>query len=254
MTDGQPSAVQCDGISVQLGEQFALQHVSMSIPVGAFCTILGPNGGGKSTFLRVLLGLQAVTRGSVQLFDAPISAVNPRRIGTVPQSKRYDQNFPARALDVVATGIHGKWSFRLDETTRASCLQALDRVGLRSLADRRVGVLSGGELQRVYLARALVRQPELLLLDEPATGMDVRSEADLHSILEDYQTDHTATVVMVSHDWSTAKHHSSHIMLLNSTLRWSGASTDGPDDEVMREVFGHRGHMHPMTQVGCTHG
>jgi zinc transport system ATP-binding protein len=129
-------------------------------------------------------------------------------------------------------------------------MQALEFVGIADLAERSLGSLSGGELQRVYVARVLVRRPALVLLDEPATGMDISAEQDLHHLLEAYQEETKATIVMISHDWDTAQHHASHVLLINQRMRWFGATEDGPSEAVMRSTFGHVGHAHPMQHAG----
>ncbi|NRA37848.1 MAG: ATP-binding cassette domain-containing protein, partial [Planctomycetes bacterium] len=151
----------------------------------------------------------------------------------------------------------GRWPWKISADERERCMQSLKDVGIENLADRQLGSLSGGEMQRVYVARVLVRRAALVLLDEPATGMDVAAEKDLSHLLEDYQRETQATILMISHDWDTAQHHASHVLLLNRQVHWFGATEDGPSEEAMRNAFGHIGHSHPMQHAGnhenCDH-
>src|SRR5690606_18737787 len=178
--------VHAHGVTVQFGDATVLQDVSFDLEVGRFLAIVGPNGSGKSTLIRVLLGLVTPQKGHVALFGQPAGA-HPERIGYVPQLKTFDRTFPATALELVVTGVRRSWPGQVPGPERRGAGAALSRVGAGQLGRRPWARLSGGELQRAYLARALVREPDLVLLDEPATGVDYLAEHDLYSLLEDYQ-------------------------------------------------------------------
>ena len=245
--------IQCKQVSVRLGDFTALSEVDCDIPASSFCVVHGPNGAGKSTFLKALQGIVPLASGSITINGKSPSQTSPQQMAIVPQIKNYDRHFPARSIDLVATGLLGRWPWNLSAVSRGKCLQALEDVGMADVAERPLGVLSGGELQRVYVARVLVRQPEIVLLDEPATGMDVTAEQDLHHLLERYQQKTKATIIMISHDWDTSRHHASHVLLLNQRMRWFGSVADGPSEEIMRSTFGHVGHAHPMQHGGHDH-
>ena len=158
-------------MSVRFSEAPVLEDVSFDLEPGRFLAIVGPNGGGKSTLIKVALGLVTPARGHAALFGDRAGA-HPERVGYVPQLKTFDRTFPATALELVTTGLRGSWPARVTRDERDRGLRALERVGAEALADRQLARLSGGELQRAFLARALVRRPVLVLLDEPATGVD----------------------------------------------------------------------------------
>lgn len=235
-------AVEAKGLSVRFGDFLALEAVDLEVPAGAFVAIIGPNGAGKSTLLKALLGLVPF-QGEVGLLGKPLKAVDPKALGYVPQIKAFDRTFPALSLELVATGLRPTWPFRLGREERALALEALKRVGAEALAERPLGRLSGGELQRVYLARALVRRPRLLFLDEPATGVDRVGEVDLYRYLEAYQAETGATVLMITHDLDAA-HHASHVLVLNRRVIGFGPPEGALSEACLRRAFGHLGHPH----------
>ncbi|MCE5231198.1 metal ABC transporter ATP-binding protein [bacterium] len=237
-------ALQVDSVSVRFGDWIAIDGINFALPSGAFMTIVGPNGAGKTTLLRCILGLIAPTVGRVLVFGKPPLDCPAGWMGYVPQVKTLDRSFPARAVELVATGMLGSWPARLDRASRDQAMTALEQVKMEGVADRSIAKLSGGELQRVYLARALVREPRLIALDEPAAGMDVTGEADMYAVLEQYQQRTGATVVMITHDWDASHHHSSHVLVM---VRHQVAF--GPPEEALREsvlgkAFGHGRHKH----------
>ena len=176
-----------------------LEDVNVAIQERDFACILGPNGGGKTTLLKLILGLLRPTKGRVQVFGAPPERARTR-VGYVPQSYEYDPQFPVRVIDVVLMG-------RLDKTgrpgpyrrsDREAALAALREVEILELRHRPLAALSGGQRQRVLIARALACEPEILLLDEPTASLDLSVEAELYELLR--ALNQQLTIVMVSHD------------------------------------------------------
>ncbi len=241
------AAVEFGNVSVRYGSFAALDRVSLRIPEGAFVAIIGPNGAGKSTLLKLILGLLRPSEGEVRVFGRPALKVPAEWLGYVPQFKTLDRSFPALSLELVASGQRRRWPFRLSAREREAALAALRRVRGEELAGRRLSRLSGGELQRVYLARAFVRRPRMLLLDEPATGMDVLGEADMYRMLEQYQREHRATVLMITHDWEAARYHATHVLVLNRRVIGFGPPERALSDECLRRAFGHVGHPHELS-------
>jgi zinc transport system ATP-binding protein len=176
-----------------------LEDVNLNVLPRDFVSLIGPNGGGKTTLLKLMLGLLQPQRGRVRIFGSPPGRVRGR-IGYVPQSFQYDAQFPVRVMDVVMMGRFGRTRgfgpFRREDRNRS--LEALREVDLQDLSDRPFAALSGGQRQRVLIARALSGNPELLLLDEPTSNIDVVVQEELHSLLS--RLNERLTLVIVTHD------------------------------------------------------
>ena len=252
MTASTP-ALGVSDLGVHLGGHAVLEGLTFEAAPGDFVAVVGPNGGGKTTLIRVMLGLVEAHTGSVHVFGRPPAAVDPALVGYVPQVKGLDRSFPARALDLVLTALRRRWPFRSGQDDRARAREALRRVGAEPLADRSLATLSGGELQRVYLARALVRRPRLVLLDEPATGIDMAGAADLYDVLEADQDERETTIVMVTHDWNAAYHHATRVLLLDGRQVGFGRPEAVLTDAGLRDAFGHIGHAHAMLMGAASH-
>lgn len=242
-----PPAVEAEQLTVRFGDHLALEDVTLTVPAGAFVAIVGPNGAGKSTLLKAFLGLVRPSSGRVRVLGRTPEKVDPRQIGYVPQFKTLDRTFPALAEELVASGLRRAWPSRITPGERARVRAALERVGAGRLIGRSVSRFSGGELQRVYLARAFVRRPQLVMLDEPATGIDVLGEADMYRLLEDYQQEMGATLLMITHDWEAAYHHATHVIVLNRRLIGFGPPERAFSERCLREAFGHVGHAHAIS-------
>jgi zinc transport system ATP-binding protein len=243
---GTVPAIETNRLGVRFGDVAALSEVSLALPAGSFLAILGPNGSGKSTLLKVLLGLVPPGGGRVAIFGRAPDAVPADWIGYVPQVKTLDRTFPALALELVANGLRRGWPGRLTADEKSRALAALERCGAAHLATRSLGRLSGGELQRVYLARGLVRRPRLVVLDEPASGIDAVGEADMYRQLDAYHHETQATVLMVTHDWEAAYHHATHVLVLSGRQVAFGTPDTALTDTVLRRAFGHVDHDHSM--------
>ncbi len=176
-----------------------LEGVNLEIYPGDFLAIIGPNGGGKTTLLKLMIGLLKPDRGSVKVLGHPPREV-AHRIGYVPQESGPDKRFPISVFDIVLMGRlkggGGRWRFSKEDQTLTR--EALERVEMWALRKRRIGELSGGQRQRVFVARALVAEPELLLLDEPMASVDQKGQTDFYAFLKDLNE--TVTIVLVSHD------------------------------------------------------
>ncbi len=240
--------LEINDLSVRMSNLAILEEINLTVRTDEFIAIIGPNGAGKSTFLKVLLGIIPVTSGSVRLFGNSVQDISPEWIGYVPQIKTMDRNFPAMSIELVMTGLNQRWPWRYKSKKSALAIDALERVGASHLAYRPLNKLSGGELQRVFLARSLAREPKLIMLDEPATGIDVTGEADLYRVLDNYQKETKCTILMITHDWEAVQHHVSHVMILNRKLVGYGPPEKALTDECLRRAFGHIGHEHAFNQ------
>jgi zinc transport system ATP-binding protein len=199
------------------GQDPVLRGVSLEVRRGDFLAILGPNGGGKSTLLKLMLGLLTPQTGSVQLFGGPPAAAIAR-VGYVPQAFEGGHGCPMTVLDATLQGLLNMasrgWRHRRPERHRAE--EALERLGMETTGGRQMESLSGGQRQRVLIARALVSRPELLLLDEPTAGVDAEGRGQLHEVLTELSRD--VTVVMVSHDVSVVWGAVKSVACVNGTL------------------------------------
>lgn len=239
-----PDAIEISNLDVRLGDYQALVNVSFSAQPGDTVAILGPNGAGKTVLIKAILGLIPIAGGEVRLFGQRVSEVPPEWIGYIPQVKTLDRSFRGVTCELVISGKRRSWPGLITNNEHEMVDRALSAVGAAHLCHRPLTWLSGGELERVYLARALVREPRLLLLDEPATGIDIVGEDDMYRYIEEYQKRSKATVLMVTHDWIASHHHASHALLLNREVVSFGAPAAALTDEFMREAFGHVGHIH----------
>jgi len=237
-------AIQADGLRVTLGDRDVLQDITFGLPPGSMLAVLGPNGSGKSTLLRTLTGLVRPSSGTFHVLGRHPSELPRGAVGYVPQIKSLDRYFPARAVDLVLTAERERWPGRISQRDRRVAREALDRVGAVHLADRAIGALSGGELQRIYLARAAMRNPAVLLLDEPEAGVDAVGTADLHQQLDRIRSSLGSTIVLVTHDWDAAQFHATHVLLVRGRQIAFGPTEETFGEEQLRRTFGHVGHPH----------
>jgi zinc/manganese transport system ATP-binding protein len=197
------SAVRLDHATANRGGRVIWSDVSVEIPRGEFVAVLGPNGVGKSTLLQVVLGLLPVRSGHVEVLGQPVGRLNAR-IGYLPQRRAFDPATPVRGIDVVRLGLDGdKWGIPLPFTGRAKqerVRDVIDLVGATSYAERPIGRCSGGEQQRLLIAQALAREPELLLLDEPLDSLDVTNQASVSALIQDVCRSLGIAVMLVAHD------------------------------------------------------
>jgi len=212
-------AVQLHQLTVTFNHQATLEDIDLDIQRGSYVGILGPNGAGKSTLLKVILGIIKPTTGSVQVFGASPQQV--RRQGQVtgylPQRPLGQPHFPISVLDVVLMGRYSLQGAlkRPRPEDREAARHCLALMGIVHLQDRIIGELSGGEQQRVFIARALVGQPRLLILDEPTISLDACAQDELYELIHRLQEELGLTVIMVSHDIGAVSRHVDDIVCLN---------------------------------------
>jgi zinc/manganese transport system ATP-binding protein len=176
------------------------REASFDIENGEFAAVIGPNGAGKTTMFRLLLGIQQPISGTIKIFGETPKRGNPR-IGYVPQSHAIDSETSVESLELVRLGFSGKrWGLSLSHADHEAGLAALKSVGAEELAHRPLGGLSGGELQRIFLAEALVSNPELLLLDEPLSNLDLRREGALLHLVNDVVRSRGVTALLIAHN------------------------------------------------------
>ena len=194
-----------------------LEEINLTVYENDFLSIIGPNGGGKTTLLKVIAGLVTPLRGTVRVFGENPARVR-RLLGYVPQFSNFDRNFPITVFEVVLMGRLGRTGLvrRFSAEDREKALRALAAVEMAEFRDRPVGSLSGGQQQRVLIARALAGEPKLLLLDEPAAGVDAPRQAGLYELLQKLQAE--MAIVLVTHDIGAVSAHVEKVACLNRRL------------------------------------
>jgi manganese/zinc/iron transport system ATP- binding protein len=222
------SILDVDSLHVNLGKKTVLWDLSFSIPQGAMVGILGPNGAGKSTLLKAVLGLVKRFSGRVR--------IGSKRIAYVPQRASVDWDFPISAIDVALMGRTPRFGGP-KEADREAALEALDRVGLLPLAGRLVGELSGGQQQRLFLARALMQDPELYLLDEPFAGVDAASERAIFDLLLE-EKKLGKTLLIVHHDLGSIKEYFDFLVVIQTRLIAAGPTAEVFTKETLEKAFG----------------
>jgi len=218
-----------------------LQDISFQVREGDFVGLVGPNGGGKTTLLKLVLGVLRPLLGEVLVLGRPAAALGRERhlLGYVPQDTGVREQFPASVLDVALMGTYGSLGLfqRPGAKERDAAREAIRQVGLDGLDEYPAGILSGGQQQRLSIARALVSQPRLLLLDEPTSGLDTGGQAQLFALLERLRKHYSLTVVMVSHDVTALAHYADQLACLNRSLHWHDRS-ELISEAVLSKVYG----------------
>jgi zinc/manganese transport system ATP-binding protein len=200
MSTNRAAIIEADNLSVSFGATEVWREAAFKVVEGEFIGVLGPNGAGKSTLFKVILGLKQPS-GELRVFNKPPRKGSPL-IGYVPQRRNIDSDVRIETLEIVRLGLSGaKWGMGLNPSKEIELADAaLKDVGAAHLAHRQLGVLSGGELQRVFLAQALVSRPKLLLLDEPLANLDIRAQADLVKLVNDISRKFRVAVLLIAHD------------------------------------------------------
>jgi zinc transport system ATP-binding protein len=219
----------------------AVKNITLRVEQGERLGILGPNGGGKSTLLKLTLGLVEGYEGRIKIFGlSPQEARRERLIGYVPQRIEAELAFPLSVRQVVqmSAGLGCPWWKRLPRQVREDVDRSLELVGALQLAERPIGKLSGGQLQRVMIARALACRPRLLLLDEPTVGIDVAGQHRFADLLRTLHQELRLTIMVVSHDIRTIAAGSDRVACLSRTLH-SHVAPEGLTPKVLAEVFSH---------------
>ncbi len=239
--------IQIESVSFSYGETLVLDRVDLSVMPGEFLGLVGPNAGGKSTLLKLILGLLKPQSGHIQVLGQTPQQAAPL-LGYVPQFPTFPRDFPIRVEEVVALGRLGKaasglfgWIGRVD---RAMARRALAEVEAEDLAERPIGRLSGGQVQRVLLARALVSDPKILILDEPTANIDQRAEGEIFDLLA--RLNQRLTILLVSHDIAFISRYVGRVACLNRTLLCH--ETQPLESELIQRLYGGRvrwiGHTH----------
>ena len=229
-------AVELNNVTVKYDNIEALADITLKVDAGSFLGIIGPNGGGKTTLLKVILGLIEPSEGDVKVFNKDIKE-SVGKIGYVPQVSEFDRNFPISVLDVVLMARldgHLKLFHNYRKADFKKAEDILKMLNLLDLKNRQIGKLSGGQLQRVLIARGLAVEPEILLLDEPTASVDSSSTSQIYKLLKKLNKD--KTIIVVTHDLAAVSSYFDSLACLNGKLYHHGGKH--LDQETTEHVFG----------------
>jgi manganese/zinc/iron transport system ATP- binding protein len=229
-----------DDLTVAYHSKPVVWDVGFTIPAGALVGLVGPNGAGKSTLLKAVMDLIPTASGRVRIFGQPYRQVR-HRVGYVPQRESVDWDFPVDALDVVTMGLYGQigWCRPVRGRHRQQAMRALDQVGIAHLARRQISQLSGGQQQRTFLARALVQEADLYLMDEPFASVDAATERVIVDVLRQMKQ-RGKTAVVIHHDLQTVPEYFDYVILLNMRIVAHGPVADIFTPENLQKTYGGR--------------
>lgn len=231
-------ALAVDDLTIAYHGKPAIWDVDLEVPQGVLMALVGPNGAGKSTLLKAVLGLVPRSAGTVEVFGQPYER-SRSLVGYVPQRGSVDWDFPTTVLDVVTMGLYGRLGLarRPGKREREAAMYALEQVKLQDFASRQISQLSGGQQQRTFLARALVQDAQLYLMDEPFAAVDAVTERSIVAILKALQ-ERGRTVVVVHHDLQTVTEYFDWVTLLNVEIIASGPTSEVFSADMLRKTYG----------------
>jgi zinc transport system ATP-binding protein len=235
--------VEIEKLSYAYSGSLVLDNISFSISEGDLLGMIGPNGAGKTTLFSCMLGLLGGYTGTIKIFGEDIkkSGRALRSIGYIPQRKTIERNFPATVEEIVSLGI------TTGEISKEKIASALETVGLLEHKDRRVGELSGGQQQRVLIAKALVNDPKLLILDEPATGIDVETQNRFYALLKKLNQEKKITIIWASHDLDAVNRIATSVACINRSMFFHGKAHEFFENADLLKAYSEssmQAHMH----------
>lgn len=233
---GDSCCLRVQNLSVKIGNDTILSDINMHVHCGQLVALIGPNGAGKSTLLKAILGQREYE--GVIAFSSPGSRGRTMKIGYVPQSPTFDPGDPMSVADLFVCCMSRRPAFLgITKAMRSRILECLDRVHATDLIDKRVGTLSGGELQRVLLALALEPIPNILILDEPLSGVDVEGQTDLMDMLDELRQVYDLSILMTTHDFSILPRYANQVALIDHRVIRMGDASDVLASEEFRSIF-----------------
>ncbi|MFH1712512.1 MAG: metal ABC transporter ATP-binding protein [Patescibacteria group bacterium] len=230
-------AIKVSNLTVSYDENIILDNLSFVIPKGCIGAIIGPNGSGKTTLIKAILDLIKIDKGEIKVLGTNVNEVRGK-IGYVPQRFAFEKTFPITVREFFSLTMNEKCS-------QSHCEEKLKEVGLPiEIAHEQLGHLSGGQLQRVLIAQAILRNPEILMLDEPSTGIDILGEAAFYDIVDHLNQIHGTTILIVSHDIAMVFKSVQHVICINRKLMCVGPPRTALTPKKLDELFGESSHLY----------
>ncbi len=239
--------IELDSVCFSYNSEEVIKNVSLEIHKGDYVGIVGPNGGGKTTLLKLMLGLLKPHDGKVKLFGTQIDDFKDwSKIGYVPQKTYVEMNLPVTVEEMVAMGRYGKRGlFRFTtKEDKEKTYQALKQVGMLEFKNRQIGDLSGGQQQRVFIARAMASEPEIIFLDEPTVGVDVKTQKQFYELLRKLNRELDLTLVLVTHELDVVAHEATELGYINRTMEYYGEPNEFLKGAYFHELIGKGGVHH----------
>lgn len=235
--------ISLDNVSYRYNSDLVLENISFKADQGDLLGIIGPNGAGKTTLFSLILGLLEGYQGKITLFNEDIRNNRKalKRVGYIPQKKNINQGFPATVEEIVSLGVPGR------KTNKDVIISALKIVGLLEQKDKRIGELSGGQQQRVLIAKALVNEPELLILDEPTTGIDLETQDRFYTLLRNLNSERNITIILASHDLDAINRLANKVACVNRKMSFHGDAREFFGNEQLLKSYSEssmQAHMH----------
>jgi zinc transport system ATP-binding protein len=240
--DHHKNIVEVRDLSFSFGSEVVLRNINLDIHLGDYLGIVGPNGGGKTTLLKLMLGLLRLQQGSIKLFGEDITNFRDwHKIGYVAQKAvNFDSGFPATVEEITSMGRFGQRGVlrRLNKDDKQIIEQSLAAVGMLELSARLIGNLSAGQQQRVLIARALASKPEILFLDEPTVGIDSEAQEEFYKILHKLNSELDLTLVLVSHDIDIIAQETTELACINRNLVYHGSPEEFLKEDSIKKLYG----------------
>ena len=234
-------------LNYMVGEQTILSGISFDIDQGEYLALVGPNGGGKSTLIKLILGLIVPSSGTIEILSKSIDSFKDYyKIGYVPQNvSLFDNNFPLSVYETVALGLSSQkpWFSFLDSRDKKNIDMAIKSASIENLRDKNISELSGGQRQRVMIARALVSQPQILILDEPSTGVDIASQEKFYQFLKRLNREENLTIIFITHDLGVIADDVTNVLAVNQNLTFRGTAEEILSCESVSELYGTKSHI-----------
>ncbi len=250
--------VEISHLSFSYNNKPLINDISFSINKGDYMGVIGANGSGKSTLVKLILKILNPTGGEIKLFGININSFNGwSKVGYISQTATsFNLSFPASVEEIVGANLFSRVGlFKAPKKEHRDLVYtALEKVGMQDRGKEMIGNLSGGQQQRVFIARVLVSEPEMLILDEPTAGIDVRSEEAVYCLLRDLNDELGLTVIMVSHDILALTIHASRFVCLGENGFFEHSPDEKISNDLLTEIYGHGVHLHNESRNSCRHG